>query len=88
MNAAICYTCGSVIRSRTTHDFVQCRCGDIFVDGGEDYQRFGWSENANYRLITEDDDYHITLRGALHDRTADNPLGHFGLGQDVPASDD
>lgn len=27
--------------TRTRHDFVFCRCGEVYVDGGFDYQRVG-----------------------------------------------
>lgn len=40
-NAARCRKCDTVIESRTRHDFVTCRCGAIFVDGGLDYIRAG-----------------------------------------------
>lgn len=40
-NAARCLKCGTVVESRTVHDFVPCRCGAIFVDGGTEYLRAG-----------------------------------------------
>lgn len=55
INAAICYECRTVIVSRTRHDFVSCNCsndGGIFVDGGLDYQRFGWGHD-NYRTFVK-----------------------------------
>lgn len=36
-----CLKCGDVIESMHRHDFKRCSCGNIFVDGGEDYFRFG-----------------------------------------------
>lgn len=42
-NAARCRKCGTVIESRQRHDFVWCKCGAIFVDGGTDYLRAGGS---------------------------------------------
>ena len=41
-NAAICGLCEMEIESTFRHDFRQCRCGNLFVDGGNDYQRFGY----------------------------------------------
>lgn len=41
-NAARCRKCLSYIESKHRHDFVRCECGSIFVDGGLDYERFGW----------------------------------------------
>ena len=37
MNAAKCLVCGDVLVSRTRHDFKTCQCGNLSVDGGEDY---------------------------------------------------
>jgi hypothetical protein len=37
-----CKQCGDIIQSKFRHDFQQCRCGAIFVDGGKDYFRCGW----------------------------------------------
>jgi hypothetical protein len=40
-NSARCRKCGDVITSRYRHDFVECKCGAIFVDGGLAYVRRG-----------------------------------------------
>lgn len=40
-NKAQCKKCGTIIESTFRHDFVECKCGAIFVDGGRDYQRWG-----------------------------------------------
>jgi len=40
-NAARCLKCQDVIESRHVRDFVSCRCGAIFTDGGLDYVRRG-----------------------------------------------
>lgn len=37
-----CRECNDVIESTSRHDFKYCTCGNVFVDGGEDYLRFGW----------------------------------------------
>ena len=36
-NQAMCKTCGDIIESKTSHDFVTCSCGALSVDGGKDY---------------------------------------------------
>lgn len=41
-NAGKCALCGDEIESTYRHDFKQCSCGNLFVDGGYDYQRFGY----------------------------------------------
>lgn len=40
-NAAYCLVCGDHVESKSVHDFQQCSCGNIFVDGGLDYLRRG-----------------------------------------------
>ena len=40
-NKIKCKTCGDIIESRFTHDFQQCKCGNVYVDGGLSYQRIG-----------------------------------------------
>ena len=40
-NRAQCRKCGDVIESKHRHDWVSCKCGAIFVDGGHDYIRRG-----------------------------------------------
>lgn len=36
-NMARCRKCGETIKSYSVHDFVECSCGAIAVDGGRDY---------------------------------------------------
>lgn len=36
-----CNECNNDIYSNSRHDFVECPCGAIFVDGGFDYMRWG-----------------------------------------------
>ena len=40
-NAAYCLNCETEIESTHRHDWVQCPCGSVFVDGGKDYLRRG-----------------------------------------------
>lgn len=34
VNKCQCRKCGDIIESKHRHDFVSCRCGAIFTDGG------------------------------------------------------
>ena len=43
-NASRCKKCNTIIESKYRHDFVSCKCGSIFVDGGLEYSRSGWPE--------------------------------------------
>lgn len=38
-NRAMCLKCKDVITSRHRHDFVTCGCGNLSLDGGNDYRR-------------------------------------------------
>ena len=38
-NAVICNKCDDFIFSKHRHDFVTCKCGNISVDGGQEYLR-------------------------------------------------
>ena len=48
-NAASCNGCGDFIVSKHRHDFVECTCGSIAVDGGQEYlRRIGSLEKGSY----------------------------------------
>jgi tRNA(Ile2) C34 agmatinyltransferase TiaS len=40
-NKCQCRKCGDIIESKTRHDFVWCKCGAIYTDGGLSYIRRG-----------------------------------------------
>ena len=66
-NRARCKVCGETIESKSTHDFVPCKCfresngtEGIFVDGGTSYLRQGGSRDifedlSETRLYTEEE---------------------------------
>jgi hypothetical protein len=41
MSKAMCILCDDVIESKHRHDFVKCKCGKSFLDGGDEYTRAG-----------------------------------------------
>lgn len=45
VNKVRCKKCDDVIESTHSHDFRRCKCGAIFIDGGKEYQRYGWGMN-------------------------------------------
>lgn len=51
-NAARCRKCGVVIESKFRHDFVECKCGEIFVDGGHEYLRRGYIDKTNFEELS------------------------------------
>ena len=54
INKAKCKVCGETIESTYRYDFVTCLCGEIFVDCGKDYWRWGATNMENFNRITED----------------------------------
>jgi len=36
-----CLKCKDVVESKSVHDFQGCKCGAIFIDGGNEYTRIG-----------------------------------------------
>ena len=40
-NRIKCKKCGDIIESKSVHDWVPCKCGACFVDGGLFYSRIG-----------------------------------------------
>ena len=51
--ASICPRCLDLIFSRARHDFHHCTCKDIYIDGGFDYTRGGWTNEFPYQVVYE-----------------------------------
>ncbi len=47
-NAVQCKLCGVTIESRHRHDFQTCDCGNISIDGGEDYWKRAYREPGQW----------------------------------------
>jgi hypothetical protein len=47
----VCPKCAEEIWSEHRHDFRQCECGSVFIDGGNDYVRIGWTEGDKPEII-------------------------------------
>ena len=41
MSKAQCLDCQDILESKHRNDFVKCKCGNSFLDGGDDYFRGG-----------------------------------------------
>ena len=55
-NRIKCKKCGDIIESKSVHDFVECKCGAVAVDGGHEYlRRVGSSEDIIDLSIVEKD---------------------------------
>ena len=61
-NAVHCCLCDDYIQSYSVHDFKLCKCKNAMVDGGLEYERWGWDkENTviNFSLYIEDHPFSI-----------------------------
>lgn len=58
-NKCQCRVCEDIIESKHTHDFVRCKCGAIFTDGGKSYIRRGAKslDNIIDMSITYEEEY-------------------------------
>ncbi len=56
-NRIRCKICGDIIESRHRHDFVRCKCGACFTDGGHDYIRRGWEAGLTEIPYEEMDEF-------------------------------
>ena len=54
-NKAQCKLCEDIIESVHVHDFVSCKCGEIFTDGGREYIRRGATDFNNILDLSEYD---------------------------------
>ena len=53
-NRIRCNNCGDIIESTYRHELVECSCGRVFVDGGHDYLRRGYTDStADYDDLSE-----------------------------------
>ena len=53
MSKAKCLKCNDVIESKHRHDFVKCGCGEIFLDGGNEYIRAGANDLSNLWVYSD-----------------------------------
>jgi len=77
-NAVTCLGCGDFIVSKHRHDFVECTCGAIAVDGGQDYlRRIGDFTNATDHSWSLDSDLYFGCAKAVTDAldTGRNNIG-------------
>ena len=55
-NMIKCNKCGEIIESKSTHDYVTCKCGAVAVDGGHDYlRRCGYIEDWTELSVVKKD---------------------------------
>jgi len=82
-NAATCLSCGDFIVSKHRHDFVECTCGAIAVDGGQDYlRRVGDFTNATDESWSLDSDLYFDCAQAVT-VALDNGKNNIGVANAV-----
>lgn len=53
VNATVALCCGTILHSKHRHDFVTCKCGQLSIDGGNDYIKIvGDKTKYYYRIQT------------------------------------
>lgn len=52
-NRCRCRQCEDIIESVHRHDFVSCKCGNIFTDGGKAYIRRGAKDLEDIEDLSE-----------------------------------
>lgn len=55
INRAKCLLCNDVITSEHSHDFKTCKCGNLSIDGGNEYPRRLYNEPNSYQDLSEYD---------------------------------
>jgi hypothetical protein len=81
LNRIKCNHCGDIIISYYTHDYKNCNCGTVSVDGGVEYLKRGFINDNDYEeLSLYDTEPFSVIRENLHwgtyGKDAKDPL-HF-----------
>ena len=48
-----CMTCEDIIQSMYRHDFKWCKCKMIAIDGGGDYTKISYHDEARYEYVED-----------------------------------
>jgi hypothetical protein len=59
-NRCKCNKCKDIIESKHRHDFVRCKCGAIFTDGGTDYIRRGYQSKCDIIDLSLTEEFDIS----------------------------
>lgn len=55
INRAKCLLCGDIVTSKHSHDYVTCKCGNLSIDGGNEYPRRLYNNPNSYQDLSEYD---------------------------------
>ena len=53
INRAKCLLCNDIITSEHSHDYVTCQCGNLSIDGGNEYARRLYEQPNSYQDLSE-----------------------------------
>lgn len=53
VNKAKCLLCNDVITSNNLHNYVTCQCGNLSIDGGNEYARRLYGKPNSYQELSE-----------------------------------
>lgn len=71
MGRAKCRKCNNIIESKHRHDYVTCSCGAISVDGGKDYFRARFDDEANFICVDDEGNEIIPKKKEVAEPTPD-----------------
>jgi hypothetical protein len=71
-NRAKCKLCGDILESFHRYDCVSCRCGEISIDGGNDYCRCAANDWKNF-LRVDDEGNEIVITVVEKDLSKEEP---------------
>lgn len=83
-NAVHCSLCDDTIQSYYGHDYKHCKCGNAMVDGGLNYDRWGWGEEGsviNFSMNIEDHPFSLIRQYYYR---WNNVIGQYVLLKDIP----
>jgi hypothetical protein len=84
-NYAICLVCGDKIVSTHRHDFKLCSCGNVAVDGGNEYKKMNYSV-ARWIIVPDDDGVEVLFsNGRVVNVVTDDKTGYPDLVKTVCA---
>ena len=49
-----CLSCNDIIESKYRHNLVNCKCGNCYIDGWQDYLHFGGNDLNKILIIFDD----------------------------------
>ena len=49
-----CLICGDIIKSKSVHNLVSCKCESCYIDGGNEYLHFGGNNFSKILIIFDD----------------------------------